>query len=284
MFVAILEEEEDQGTGTGEGRGTLSSEIPVDMMAANARTPRSQGPMQRQIRQRARVPIRRGVRPVEWSLMGMRVVTLGAEQRKTDRDAGSGSGSWGGDAFWSPHSSYAIVPSRPNCPRRRKRGRWAGETWGAGGRAGGSWGTQRGRWNGGASLATSDNLQADPPWLRGSSDCRVGQAPMQAVHGFPGASPFPILQRRRLPPRRQPTSLSGKRHHDGSPPEFSFLSQDVRGPGCPVCINSSLPTPELPISPPGRWPAVEVPNSTLTGPRPTRHHVFVVANLALTSH
>lgn len=41
LFVAILEEEEeDQGTGTGEGRGTLSSEIPVDMMAANARTPR----------------------------------------------------------------------------------------------------------------------------------------------------------------------------------------------------------------------------------------------------
>lgn len=47
--------------------------------------------------------------------------------------------------------------------------------------------------HGGASLATGDNLQADPPWLRGSSDCRVGQAPMQAVHGFPGASPFPIL-------------------------------------------------------------------------------------------
>lgn len=138
--------------------------------------------------------------------------------------------------------------------------------------------------HGGASLATGDNLQADPPWLRGSSDCRVGQAPMQAVHGFPGASPFPILQRRRLPPRRQPTSLSGKRHHDGSPPEFSFLSQDIRGPGCPVCINSSLPTPELSISPPGRWPAVEVPNSRLTGPLPTRHHVFVVANLALTSH
>lgn len=41
LFVAILEEEEeDQGMGTGEGRGTLSSEIPVDMMAANARTPK----------------------------------------------------------------------------------------------------------------------------------------------------------------------------------------------------------------------------------------------------
>ena len=40
LFVAILEEEEDQGTGTGEGRGTLSSEIPVDMMVANARTPK----------------------------------------------------------------------------------------------------------------------------------------------------------------------------------------------------------------------------------------------------
>lgn len=67
-----------------------------------------------------------------------------------------------------PHSGYAIVPSRPtNRPRRRKRGRWAGETWGAGRESWGSWGTQRGRWNGGASLVTTDNLQADPlaPWV-----------------------------------------------------------------------------------------------------------------------
>lgn len=148
--------------------------------------------MQRQIRQRARAPIRGGVRPVEWSLMGMRVVTLGAEQRKTDRDAGSGSGSWGGDAFWSPHSSYAIVPSRPNCPRRRKRGRWAGETWGAGGRAGGSWGTQRGRWNGGASLATSDNLQADPPGSVGPPTAGWDRRQCRRSTGSPGRlhSPF----------------------------------------------------------------------------------------------
>lgn len=116
LFVAILEEEEDQGTGTGEGRGTLSSEIPVDMMAANARTPKkpradatadkTDGECQSE-----------GVRPVEWSLMGME---MGVEQRKTDRDAGSGSGSWGGDAFWSPHSSYAIVPSRPKPPASKE--------------------------------------------------------------------------------------------------------------------------------------------------------------------
>lgn len=199
--------------------------------------------MQRQIRQRARAPIRGGVRPVEWSLMGMRVVTLGAEQRKTDRDAGSGSGSWGGDAFWSPHSSYAIVPSRPNCPRRRKRGRWAGETWGARGPSGDG-GTAGLRWR------QSDNLQADPPWLRGSSDCRVGQAPMQAVHGFPGASPFPILQRRRLPPRRQPTSLSGKRHHDGSPQNFRSCRKTFGAQAAPFV---SIPLYQ-PLNCPSRLP------------------------------
>lgn len=68
------------------------------------------------------------------------------------------------------------------------------------------------------------------------------------------------------------------------PPRIFVPVREIFGAEISVCINSSLPAPELSISPPGRSPAVEVPNSRLTGPRPTRHHVFVVSRLPLTSH
>lgn len=239
--------------------------------------------MQRQIRQRARAPIRGGVRPVEWSLMGMRVVTLGAEQRKTDRDAGSGSGSWGGDAFWSPHSSYAIVPSRPTCPRRRMRKRWVrrgeleGELGGAGGPSGDG-GTAGLRWRQVTTFRPTPPGSVGPPtagWDR--RQCRRSTGSPGRLH-----SPFSNDVVCLLDDSRQVCQANAIMM--GPPQNFRSCRKTFGAQAAPFVSIPLYQPLKLSISPPGRWPAVEVPNSTLTGPRPTRHHVSVVANLALTSH
>lgn len=61
-----------------------------------------------------------------------------------------------------------------------------------------------------------DNRQPSgrPPWLRGSSDCRVGQAPMQAVHGFPGGVSIPHSPTTSFASSTTAHKWSGKRHHD----------------------------------------------------------------------
>jgi hypothetical protein len=135
----------------------------------------------------------------------------------------------------------------------------------------GSWGSQRGRWNGGASYGDrTGNLQADP-WLRGSSDCRVGQAPMQAVHGCSGGrlhSPSSIPQRRRLPPPRQLTSGQANAPSSSWAFIFAFSFLTTRYIGHRVLwmhqfLVGKRYKSELSLQPTGRWPAVEVPISRL---------------------